>query len=379
LDNSAVRYRYASMWDKKECPSKKTDSMTKEEILTEDCRAILASALKCKETINKEGKVQKAFVCGYSKSYFRAGCVEYLEANRSSGLDAIAVVIQRIVRGMLGRMFVENLVGASARLEKEALLAKEKADNDAKEAREKATRDAQDKFESEKKEREEKFAAEQKKVDGELDSCKNELIELEKEKQAKLKEVAELKERLEVEVEDLKEQTSDDARKKLLEPKKIMAVQKKRLKEQTKMIDFLKKENKKIRKDHDKVETKYDQVVDNNEMLLKASDGAGDDFDKKEEAMSKVDKKNHNLSTTLDNAKKDNKTLKEQCMQKQDLYMSQAETRLEYQKAMARILTIIQDSSEEAQLIEDTVVLALEAESESKSIMAELEAETALM
>ena len=379
LDNSAVRFRYGSMWDKAAYPSKKTNSMTKEQQESCDATAILTCALKERETVNKEGKTQRAFVVGFTKSYFRAGALEYLEANRSSGLDTQATTIQRVVRGMLGRIFVENMVGAGKRAAKEA---KERAEREAREAKEKAereAREAKEKFEREKAERDAKRKEDQKKVDSEMDAVKKEIADAEAERAAKLKELAERKEALEKEVEELREQTSDEARKKLLEPKKIVAVQKKRLKEQTKMIEFLKKENKKIRKDHDKVEDKYDAIIETNEKLMKASDGAGDDFDKKEEAMDKVDKKNHNLTTALDQAKKDNKKLKEQCMAKQDLYMSQAETRLEYQKAMARILTMIQDSSEEAQLIEDTVVIALEAESESKSIMAELEAETALM
>ena len=63
-------------------------------------------------------------------------------------------------------------------------------------------------------------------------------------------------------------------------------------------------------------------------------------------------------------------------MKKQDDYMGQAETRLEYQKTMARILNMIQDKSKDPQLVEDTVCVALECESEAKSIMAALEAET---
>jgi hypothetical protein len=37
---------------------------------------------------------------------------------------------------------------------------------------------------------------------------------------------------------------------------------------------------------------------------------------------------------------------------------------------------MIQDQSKEAQIVEDTVVIALECESEAKSIMAALEAQT---
>lgn len=379
LDNSAVRFRYGSMWDKSAYPSKKTDSMSREEQLKCDCQAILECALKPRETKNKEGQTVRAFAIGHTRSYFRAGALEYLEANRASGLDTQATTIQKFARGMLARKRVQEMVGAASKKDAEAKAAREKAEREAKEKREREAREAKEKYERERKEREEKRKTDQQKYETELEKIKKQIEAAKKERETKLKEVAERKAEMESEIEELKEQTSDEARQKMMEPKKIAAAQQKRLKEQAKMIDFLKKENKKLRKEFDKVEEKYTVVAKNNEKLLKQSDAAGDDFDKKEEQMNKVDKKNQDLTDALDIEKKDNKRLKEECMKKQDQYMSQAETRLEYQKAMARILNMIQDSSKDAQLVEDTMCLALECESESKTIMAELEAETALL
>jgi hypothetical protein len=90
----------------------------------------------------------------------------------------------------------------------------------------------------------------------------------------------------------------------------------------------------------------------------------------------RVYERNEKLTTNLENAKADNSRMKNECMAAQDKYMSQAETRLEYQKTMARILNMIQDSLRDPQLVEDTVCLALDCESEAKSVMAALEAET---
>jgi len=379
LENPAVRFRYSSMWDKSLVPSQKTSDMTKAQQDAADANAILTSALREREVVDKDGKVQKAFVVGYTKSYFRAGALEFLEANRSSGLDAQAVTIQKYARGMITRMRCKEMVGAAARAEKEAREARERAEREAREAKEKADREAKEKYEREKKERDEKRKADQKKFQAEIERLKKAIADEEKDTKEKLKDLAERQAELEKQLEDLKESTSDEARAKLMEPAKVASQQQKKLKEQIKMIDFLKKENKKIRKEHSKVESKYDVVAENNEKLLKASDNAGDDFDKKEAQMDKVDVKNQNLVQTLDSAKKENKELKDACMKKQDAYMAQAETRLEYQKTMARILNMIQETSKEPQLVEDTVVLALDAESESKTIMAALEAETAAM
>ena len=181
---------------------------------------------------------------------------------------------------------------------------------------------------------------------------------------------------MEAEIEELREGTSDEARKALMEPKKLAAQQKKKIEENTKLIDYLKKENKKIRKDNDKVKDKYDVVKTNNDRLINNNESTGDNFDDLNETTGKVHQKNEDLTVTLEKSKRDNKKLKEKCLSKQEEYMSQAETRLEYQKAMARILNMIQDQSKEQQLVEDTVVIALECEAEAKAIMAALEAET---
>lgn len=159
----------------------------------------------------------------------------------------------------------------------------------------------------------------------------------------------------------------------MMEPKKIAAIQKKKLDEQAKMIEFLKKENKKIRKDHEKIKGKFGVVKKNNDKLIKVNEDVGGDFEDVDSSAAKVNDKNEKLVDTLEQAKKDNKRLKEECMKRQDDYMTQAETRLEYQKTMARILNMIQEASKEPQIVEDTVCLALECEAESKSIMAALE------
>jgi len=58
----------------------------------------------------------------------------------------------------------------------------------------------------------------------------------------------------------------------------------------------------------------------------------------------------------------------------QDEYMSTAEARLEMQKIMSKMLTMIQSDCTSPQVVEDTVVIALQCETEAKSIMANLEA-----
>jgi len=364
LDNESVRFRYAGMWDKSTSPTDKTASMDRAEGLRCDCNAILTSALKEKEVI-KDGKVVKAFVVGKTKSYFRAGALEYLESNRKSGLDGQAITIQKYVRGFLVRKQFSNLVHDRAAAEKEE-----------REARERAEREAKEKLEREKAERDAKREADRTKYTEQIATVKKKIKDSDARREKAVKDALERKEIVEKEIAELKENTGEDARKAAMEPKKIAAQQKKKLAEQMKLIEFLKKENKKIRKDNDKIKDKFNVVKKNNDKLLKANEEAGSSFETTDSSSQKVYMKNESLIETLEQAKEDNKRLKEECMQRQDDYMTQAETRLEYQKTMARILNMIQDSSKEQQIVEDTVVLALECESEAKSIMAALEAET---
>jgi myosin-5 len=365
LENAAIRLRYGSMWDKNRFPSKKTAGMTAEEGLRCDCEAILACALECKETKDKTGKTVRAFVVGLTKSYFRAGALEYLEANRKTGLDAHAVPIQRIARGMLTRMHMKGAVSNAIAREKEE---RERMEEENRMRREEAERLAA--------EREIQRKSEYKKFDVQIVTIKRQLQDAEHNKEKRLTDANERKEIALKEIETLKESTGEDARKSAMEPKKIHAQQKKKLEEQVKVIEILKKENKKVRKENEKWREKFSVVKKNNDKLMKANEEAGNEFENTDEAASKVHEKNEKLLSSLETAKSDNKVLKEDCAQRQDDYMTMAETRLEFQKTMARILNMIQDTSKDASLIEDTVCLALECEAEAKQVMAALEAET---
>lgn len=365
LDNNAVRYRYSSMWDRDAYPSKKTREMTPQEAAQCDCDAMMTSALKCKEVVNKDGKLIKGFVVGKTKTFFRAGCLEYLESNRMTGLDTQATTIQRIARGYVVRKQLANHFNSkkeeeqAERERREREAAERKAKHAAKIAELNAAR-----------------ATERKQLEDQLADLKRKIKEEEQERERKLEELRERKEQAEQDTKDLEKKTSEEAKRALKEPKKLAAVQKKKLEEQAKMIDFLKKENRKNRKAHEKIKSKFDVVKENNEKLVRASENAGDEFDLLNGKSRRVNDKNEDYMSRLELAKKGNKELKQDCMRKQEEYMTQAETRLEYQKTMARILNMIQDTSKDPGIVEDTVVIALECEAEAKSIMAELEAET---
>lgn len=97
LDNAVVLARYSGMWDHKSYPSKKRSDMNLVEKRAEDCKALMSCALKSKEIFDDKGRVISPFAVGNTRTYFRAGCLEWLESNRMSGLDTQAITIQRYV------------------------------------------------------------------------------------------------------------------------------------------------------------------------------------------------------------------------------------------------------------------------------------------
>jgi myosin heavy subunit len=365
LDNPSVRFRYGGQWDKSKFPSAKSSGMSPEDCQRADCSAILSSALCEKIFKNDKGEVIKAFVVGKTKAFFRAGVLEYLEANRKTGLDSQAITIQKYARGFLTR----KNTGKALQENNE----REKLEREYREAAEAAERE---RIQAEKGAREQAFNSERKTYEAQIQNLKKMLDEADRDFQKHLADAKERKELAEKKIEELKEETGEEARKRIMEPKKIQATQKKKLEEQAKVIDMLKKENKKARKEFEKWDDKFDIVKKNNDKLVKANEEAGNEFEVIDGNASKVHDKNEKLLDDLEKAKRDNKRMKKECTQKQDDYMTQAETRLEYQKTMARILNMIQDTCKDASLIEDTVCLALECEAEAKTVMAELEAAT---
>ena len=103
LDNNGVRWRYLSMWDSETYPSKRSKFMNAEQASAADAMAVLSSALKSKEYIDQDGNIKEAFIVGKTKSFFRAGAMEYLDANRGTELDQGATIIQTLIRGVQAR------------------------------------------------------------------------------------------------------------------------------------------------------------------------------------------------------------------------------------------------------------------------------------
>jgi len=360
LDNSAVGYRFGAGWDVKKYPSKKTNSMSKEEQLKWNCDAMMECCLKEREI---DGK--KQYVVGKTRTYFRAGALEFLEANRAAGLEGQAISIQRFGRGYIVRQKMKALLkGKNDEIKAE------------KKQREGKREKRREQFVKEKEKREEVFKRGVIGKEAEKVVIKEKIVESDKVKEIKVQQAKVRVKTAETQTVSYQEKTSDSAKKLILEPKKQAAAAKKRVESNTAQINDLKKVNKRLKKENDKVGKQFKELKKNNKKLMKTNQLAGGNFEDENSDLKEVHDSNEDFLDKLDASKDKNRDLKADCQEKQKEYMSVAESRLEFQKTLGRILTLIQDNCDDRHLIQETQSIALDCETESKSIMAELEAET---
>jgi len=432
MDNKVVRFKFSNMWDRTKFPSTSTSDMEEEAKLSKDCDALLSCALQPMETTEK-GKTVKMFVTGKTRSYFRMGALEYLEANRTKEMGTQALSLQRYIRGWLIRRGTQaaevkrkkdaakiqkwyreakkiikaNEAGKKEREElkkkkerekkarekaekkaaaaREARLAKEKAEREAREAKEKADREERERKEKEakaKREKKEKDAREKfdkdkdkklKKYKKEVKSKEKDLDDKEKKWEAEVAEIEEECEKAEQDRDEVIEQIAKEEAKIASMPT-LTDKEKKKLEDSSEIIAYLRKENKKLRGSTTQMRKDFDTMQENNKRLLEANAYAGASFEALNEQSKKNNSNNSKLMQNLDKYKKQNQKLKDDLRMRQGYYDAEAQIRVNYQKSMASIMEMIQDQCDDAQLTEDILVLALECESEAKSELAAAEA-----
>jgi myosin-5 len=361
LENSVVLSRYSNMWDKRKYPSQKTSDMSPSKRLAEDCKALMTCALKSKEE-SQSGRVVKAFAVGKTRTYFRAGILEWLESNRMNGLDAQAITIQGAARGWLARRQAGNEEERTDRRDEE---------RDADESRKWEARQLQLKEKADARKAVNEH--ERRSTEDKIKQLRKALVKADKDCIETLKAVDRRRNQVEEEKADLaakleKAQNND------FKSKAVSKQQKTKLEETKKLILFLKKENKKVRLQYIKLLEKSAATRDHVERHLAYNENAGSNFEDLDEETTKVSDKNDNLMGKLEIEKKENKRLVKLVRSMQDQYMTQAEIRLEMQKGMAKILNTIQGQCKDPQIVEDSIIIALECESEAKTQMASLEA-----
>jgi hypothetical protein len=144
----------------------------------------------------------------------------------------------------------------------------------------------------------------------------------------------------------------------------------KKLKDRSEIIAYLRKENKRLRSSTTHLRKDIEATQENNRRLLKAYTFA--------EASSEVlngkykinDSNNSQLMQSLDKYKKQNQELQGQMRMRQGFCDAEGKMRVAYQKAISVIVEMTQDQCDDADLTEDILVLGHTIAEEAKSELA---------
>jgi len=361
---------------------------------------LLNKVLKHFEKKKKDGSLSKAYAIGKTKIYFKSGCLEYLESQRGKVWHKWAVKIQAPARGFVVRRQIARLKKAEEERvtqEKYAQVAVAAVPIQClfrcilarKRVREKKKRKKLNKRQGKKwKKSAVKIQAlargflqrpkykqalirkkEEEDLANQLDKMKDKLVDAEDQRKRELEDA---KFQFEQEMEEYKEKLEDQLR---AESKKHgeSAQQQTLIDESGKIIEYLRKENMKLRQQCESMKRDYKSLKENNSRLMEANASASSSFNQLNDHAKGLNATNARLIKNVDTYKKQLVKMKEDLKSRQAFYLAEAHARVAYQKTLARIVAQVQDKSRDAQLVEDVVIWALECEAEAKAERAALE------
>jgi len=365
-----------------------------------EIKGLLTKVLKRFEKKRKDGKISMPFAIGKTKVYFKSGCLEYLESQRGKVWHKWAVKIQAPVRGFITRRRLER----ARKVEQERLMQEKYAKVAAaavpiqclfrcilarKRLREMKKRKKLSKRQGKKwKKAAIKIQAcargflqrpkyqkallrkiEEENLANQLEKMKEELANAEEQRKRELEDA---KFQFEQEMEEYKEKLEDQLRaesKKHGESDKHQTL----IDESGKIIEYLRKENMKLRQQCESMKRDYKSLKENNSRLMEANASASNSFNQLNDHAKGLNATNARLIRNVDTYKKQLVKMKEDLKNRQAFYLAEAHARVAYQKTLARIVAQVQDKSRDAQLVEDVVIWALECEAEAKAERAALE------
>jgi hypothetical protein len=202
-----------------------------------------------------------------------------------------------------------------------------------------------------------------------LEKMKDKLAEAEDQRKRDLEDA---KFQFEQEMEEYKEKLEDQLRAEA-EKQNKSAQQQTLIDESGKIIEYLRKENMKLRQQCESMKRDYKSLKENNARLMEANASASSSFNQLNEHAKGLNATNARLIKNVDTYKKQLVKMKDDLKNRQAFYLAEAHARVAYQKTLARIVAQVQDKSRDAQLVEDVVIWALECEAEAKSERAALE------
>jgi myosin V len=357
LPNSEVLARYTNLWDIISYQSSKTKSMSVAEKQHCDCKALLEGALKSNEVVGDDGKILKAFTVGKTKTFFRSGALEFLEMGRKNGLDAFAIVLQRAFRSWSIRHNYDKFHKERHRQMED--LARRAAEEEQRRAE--LAREAQELCDNRQLE---------------MKKLMNRIIKLEKlsetfsrQQDRKVKEALDRNERSREELNKMTLAFSREVDEKVKKRQVAVVHQDKAIVENDKLIQYLKRENTRARKEHGKIRSKLEEAKVKATKIREAHAALDTAMEITNEALAR----DAIIQDGVKAAKLENKNLNTKVSKMQAKYMKEAKARLQLQKTLATIVIHIQDRAGNRTIVEESVIMALQAEAKSKCVMAALD------
>jgi myosin heavy subunit len=350
---------------------------------------MLTKLLKDFEYQKKDGSTAKAFALGKTRVYFKGGCLEKLESARALIWDKWAVKIQAPARGFV----VRRRIMREKYAEFEAAVIPIQCMFRLALAKVRFAQRKKDKKREKRMGKKSKKAAiriqaivrgfiqrpkykqallrkkEEQDLANQLDKMKAKLAEAEDQRK---RDIEDAKFQFEQEMEEYKEKLEDQLRAEA-EKQNKSAQQQTLIDESGKIIEYLRKENMKLRQQCESMKRDYKSLKENNARLMEANASASNSFNQLNEHAKGLNATNARLIKNVDTYKKQLVKMKEDLKNRQAFYLAEAHARVAYQKTLARIVAQVQDKSRDAQLVEDVVIWALECEAEAKSERAALE------
>merc|ERR1719223_1536081 len=210
---------------------------------------------------------------------------------------------------------------------------------------------------------------EEEDLGNQLNMMKDKLQEAEDQRK---RDIEDAKFQFEQEMEEYKEKLEDQLRGEADKVNKS-AQQQTLIDESGKIIEYLRKENMKLRQQSESMKRDYKSLKENNSRLMEANASASNSFNQLNEHAKGLNATNARLIKNVDTYKKQLVKMKEDLKNRQAFYLAEAHARVAYQKTLAKIVAQVQDKSRDAQLVEDVVIWALECEAEAKAERAALE------
>jgi len=167
-------------------------------------------------------------------------------------------------------------------------------------------------------------------------------------------------------------------------PAQLSSQQQALMDESGRMLEYLRKEVFKLRNQNAQMRTDFDLLKDNNQRLMDANASAGASFSALNQHAKQLTKTNSKLAADITAHKQQIQKqnvfqieLKEELKMKQATYIAEVHSRLQYQKALTKVVDLAQDRCRDTRLVEKFLSIADDCETSQFMGAAETKASSA--